>query len=231
MIKKEDIKIGSILRIDRFDLIEITSLPFVDEIDPLHIIDSFFIKIIDIVDEKCTIKATISMLYFYNVDMVSLAKVADLLVFKTETEKSDKDTAVTSKSDPLIMTHISAKKYFHDQYEFFMKVKKTRDMPKHLFDVDIIKMDKENRAFLNILKEQYNTFKAKNQDYGNSFSNLFKECGMTYAYGHMKEKLERVKSLMKDEAKVKGEGMKDSLKDLANYAILTIMELERKEEK
>lgn len=45
------------------------------------------------------------------------------------------------------------------------------------------------------------------------------------------EKLERVKSLMKDEAKVKGEGMKDSLKDLANYAILTIMELERKEEK
>lgn len=231
MIKKEDIKIGSILRIDRFDLIEIASLPFVDEIDPLHIIDSFFIKIIDIVDERCTIKATISTLYSYNVDMVSLAKVADLLVFKTETEKSDKDTTVTSKSDPLIMTHISAKKYFHDQYEFFMKVKKTRDMPKHLFDVDIIKMDKENRAFLNILKEQYNTFKAKNQDYGNSFSNLFKECGMTYAYGHMKEKLERVKSLMKDEAKVKGEGMKDSLKDLANYAILTIMELERKEEK
>lgn len=231
MIKKEDIKIGSILRIDRFDLIEIASLPFVDEIDPLHIIDSFFIKIIDIVDERCTIKATISTLYSYNVDMVSLAKVADLLVFKTETEKSDKDTTVTSKSDPLIMTHISAKKYFHDQYEFFMKVKKARDMPKHLFDVDIIKMDKENRAFLNILKEQYNTFKAKNQDYGNSFSNLFKECGMTYAYGHMKEKLERVKSLMKDEAKVKGEGMKDSLKDLANYAILTIMELERKEEK
>lgn len=230
MIKKEDIKIGSILRIDRFDLIEIASLPFVDEIDPLHIIDSFFIKIIDIANGKCTIKATISM-FSYNVDMVSLAKVADLLVFKTETEKSDKDTAVTSESNPLIMTHISANKYFHDQYMFFMKVKKTRDMPKHLFDVDIIKMDKENRAFLNILKEQYNTFKAKNQDYGNSFSNLFKECGMTYAYGHMKEKLERVKSLMKDEAKVKGEGMKDSLKDLANYAILTIMELERKEEK
>ena len=86
-------------------------------------------------------------------------------------------------------------------------------------------------AFFNILKDLFTTFKAKNQDYGNSFSNLFKECGMTYAYGHMKEKLERVKSLMKDEAKVKGEGMKDSLKDLANYAILTIMELERKEEK
>lgn len=85
--------------------------------------------------------------------------------------------------------------------------------------------------FKEITDEMSDTYKAKNQDSGNSFSNLFKECGMTYAYGHMKEKLERVKSLMKDEAKVKGEGMKDSLLDLANYAILTIMELERKEEK
>lgn len=84
--------------------------------------------------------------------------------------------------------------------------------------------------FKKITDEMYDTFKAKNHDYGSSFSNLFKECGMIYAYGHMAEKLERVKSLMKDEAKVKGEGMKDSLKDLANYAILTIMELERKEE-
>lgn len=84
--------------------------------------------------------------------------------------------------------------------------------------------------FKKITDEMYDTFKAKNHDYGSSFSNLFKECGMIYAYGHMAEKLERVKSLMKDEAKVKGEGMKDSLLDLANYAILTIMELERKEE-
>lgn len=70
-------------------------------------------------------------------------------------------------------------------------------------------------------------YKAKNHDYGNSFSELFKDCGMTYAYGHIAEKLSRIKSLMKDEAKVKGESMKDSLYDLANYAILTIMELEK----
>lgn len=73
----------------------------------------------------------------------------------------------------------------------------------------------------------YDTFKAKNHDYGNSFSELFAECGMTYAYGHMAEKLKRVKSLMSDEAKVKGESMRDSLLDLANYAILTIMELDK----
>lgn len=82
-------------------------------------------------------------------------------------------------------------------------------------------------AFRDITNGMYDTFKAKNHDYGNSFSELFAECGMTYAYGHLSEKLKRVKSLMSDEAKVKGESMKDSLLDLANYAILTIMELDK----
>ena len=43
------------------------------------------------------------------------------------------------------------------------------------------------------------------------------------------EKLERINSLRKNGSKVKGESMKDSLYDLANYAILTIMELEKTE--
>lgn len=82
-------------------------------------------------------------------------------------------------------------------------------------------------AFRDITNGMYDTFKAKSSDYGNSFSELFAECGMTYAYGHMAEKLKRVKSLMSDEAKVKGESMRDSLLDLANYAVLTIMELDK----
>ena len=83
------------------------------------------------------------------------------------------------------------------------------------------------KTFKSITDKMCDIYKQKNSDYGNSFSNLFKECGMTYAYGHMAEKLERVKSLMKDEAKVNGESMRDSLLDLANYAILTIMELDK----
>ncbi len=82
-------------------------------------------------------------------------------------------------------------------------------------------------CFKEITDKMLETYKSKNKDYGDSFRNIFKECGMIYAYGHLKEKLERVKSLMSDEAKVKGESMKDSLYDLANYAILTIMEIEK----
>ena len=84
-------------------------------------------------------------------------------------------------------------------------------------------------TFRAITNKMCNTFKVKNHDYGDSFHKLFEECGMTYAYGHMAEKLERINSLRKNEAKVKGESMKDSLYDLANYAILTIMELEKTE--
>ena len=87
----------------------------------------------------------------------------------------------------------------------------------------------DTEAFRAITNKMCNTFEVKNSDYGNSFHKLFEECGMTYAYGHMAEKLERINSLRKDEAKVKGESMKDSLYDLANYAILTIMELEKTE--
>ena len=171
-----------------------------------------------------------------------------------ELEKNDKTTAVTLEGDPFIMTKIAVKKFFDGQNKFFTEVKKERDLAKclklvrevrdsciaqsqlkvtldYLKDyIGVLKNEPDARSFKKITDEMYDTFKAKNHDYGSSFSNLFKECGMIYAYGHMAEKLERMKSLMKDEAKVKGEGLKDSLKDLANYAILTIMELERKEE-
>ena len=171
-----------------------------------------------------------------------------------EPEKNDEAAAVISEGDPLIMTKIAVANFFDGQNKFFTEVKKERDMAKrqipikeladsciiqsqlkvtldYLKDyIGVLKNEPDARSFKKITDKLLDTYKAKNHDYDSSFSNLFKECGMTYAYGHMKEKLERVKSLMKDEAKVKGEGMKDSLKDLANYAILTIMELERKEE-
>lgn len=87
-----------------------------------------------------------------------------------------------------------------------------------------------NNSFKAITDEMCSTYAAKNHDYGNSFSDLFKECGIVYAYGHLAEKLARIKSLMRDENKVKGESMKDSLHDLANYAVLTIMELNEKDD-
>lgn len=82
-----------------------------------------------------------------------------------------------------------------------------------------------------ILKQLSEIHSAKNHDYKDSFHELFDECGMTYAYGHLKEKLNRVKALKEDGAKVKGESMIDSLMDLASYAVMTIVELKQNEKK
>lgn len=109
--------------------------------------------------------------------------------------------------------------------ESFMSSKHSPDF----LDVFIKPSTGDTKAFRAITNKMCNTFEVKNSDYGDSFRKLFEECGMTYAYGHLAEKLERINSLRKNEAKVKGESMKDSLYDLANYAILTIMELEKTE--
>ena len=109
--------------------------------------------------------------------------------------------------------------------ECFMSSKHSPDF------LDFLMMSSTGDAetFRAITNKMCNTFKVKNHDYGDSFHKLFEECGMTYAYGHMAEKLERINSLRKNDAKVKGECMNVSLYYFANYAILTIMELEKTE--
>ena len=71
-------------------------------------------------------------------------------------------------------------------------------------------------------------YEAKNKDYGNSFSKSFDEYGLTMSCIRLDDKLNRLKNLSKGKkVMVKDESIKDTLLDLANYAILTIMELEK----
>lgn len=90
-------------------------------------------------------------------------------------------------------------------------------------------MEQDNGVNLHrtILDELADTYRRKNADYGNSFADIFAEFGMPYAVGHMAEKLARIRSLMKRKEKVTGESLRDSCMDLANYAILTLMELDK----
>lgn len=71
----------------------------------------------------------------------------------------------------------------------------------------------------------------KNHDYGDSFGKSYKEYGLTMACIRLEDKLNRLKSLTKTDALVKDESIEDTLHDLANYAIMTIIErtLENKE--
>lgn len=70
-------------------------------------------------------------------------------------------------------------------------------------------------------------YEAKNADYGDSFGKSYKEYGLTMPCIRLEDKLNRLKSLnFSRTIKVKNESIEDTLMDLANYAIMTLIELE-----
>lgn len=70
------------------------------------------------------------------------------------------------------------------------------------------------------------TFRKKNADYGNSFGETFKKLGIISAVTRITDKVYRLQSLCIKAAQVSDESMHDTLLDLANYAIMTVIELE-----
>jgi hypothetical protein len=70
-------------------------------------------------------------------------------------------------------------------------------------------------------------YQRKNTDYGDSFHVTFIEEGMAMPRIRLTDKLERFKRLTKsNEQRVKDESVRDTLIDLANYAIMTVLEME-----
>ena len=72
------------------------------------------------------------------------------------------------------------------------------------------------------------TLQAKNHDYNSAFSEMFDELGIDYAYGKLREKMNRIKVLRKQPNMVENEGLEDALLDTAGYAILTLVELKKR---
>ena len=84
-------------------------------------------------------------------------------------------------------------------------------------------------TFKDVLNEMNVLYEKKNADYGDSFSKTFDEFGLTSSAVRLNDKMERFKKLIKQEAQVKDESIKDTLLDLANYAVLTIVEMSKHE--
>lgn len=82
--------------------------------------------------------------------------------------------------------------------------------------------------FREITDYMYQIYEKKNADYGDSFSKTFEEFGLTASAIRINDKTERFKKLIKQDAQVQDESIKDTLLDLANYAVLTLMEMSKK---
>lgn len=71
-------------------------------------------------------------------------------------------------------------------------------------------------------------YARKNADYGDSFHLAFLEEGWAMPRIRLSDKLNRFKMLSRAwDSKVKDESLRDTLIDLANYAIMSVMELDR----
>lgn len=87
-------------------------------------------------------------------------------------------------------------------------------------------MGTKAQKHLELCKDLHATYLSKNKDYGDSFGKQFADYGELSAAIRLEDKLQRFKQLMKNPAQVKDESKVDTLLDLANYAIMTVIELQ-----
>lgn len=135
---------------------------------------------------------------------------------------------VESPEDGFI--HLVNEKYF----DIYVGASKPYDVSKVM---GLINNKNENKRSLsenvemhrNICESLTDIYEKKNHDYGGSFHATFLEEGMSMPRIRLSDKLNRFKSLTKDgsQQKVNDESIEDTLLDLANYAIMTVIEMRR----
>ena len=97
-----------------------------------------------------------------------------------------------------------------------------------VFATHIGDIQSDEEIYGSLLDKLFTTYKAKDADYGSAFAEMFDELGIDYAYGKLREKMNRIKVLRKQPNMVENEGLEDALLDTAGYAILTLVELKKR---
>lgn len=77
--------------------------------------------------------------------------------------------------------------------------------------------------FKDIVKGMIETYVRKNHDYGNSFDKSLDKFGLVASVVRIGDKMNRIEYLVQKKAMVQDESIRDTLLDMANYAIMTVM--------
>lgn len=86
----------------------------------------------------------------------------------------------------------------------------------------------DRKHFESVTEQLADLYVEKNTRYKDSFSKQFQKSGISTSVIRINDKVSRLEALASDPTDDGGdESILDTLKDLANYAILTIMELEK----
>lgn len=87
------------------------------------------------------------------------------------------------------------------------------------------------KRFREIVNAMADLYEKKNSNYGDSFGKLFHDLGPTSGLVPLHNKLDRLTSLIAKSDKNNFESVEDTLKDLACYAIMNLIETEIEKDK
>lgn len=87
----------------------------------------------------------------------------------------------------------------------------------------------DESRFRFITEEMVTLYSKKNADYGDAFTESLDENGLLVSKIRIKDKLNRFSQLINNDALVNDESMRDTLIDLANYTVMTLMWLDENE--
>lgn len=86
----------------------------------------------------------------------------------------------------------------------------------------------QHKEVCNMLNEIY---EQKNKAYGNSFGDTYNDLGIISAVTRISDKFNRLKTLARNhDINCGDESIADTLLDMANYCIMTYMELEKEKQ-
>lgn len=98
-----------------------------------------------------------------------------------------------------------------------------RDTSENILTIELTK----TMRHLQVCKELNSLYEAKNHDYGDSFAKVRNELGNIAILVRLYDKVERLKTLLTGtKQRVNDESIDDTLKDLANYCLLELVERE-----
>lgn len=81
------------------------------------------------------------------------------------------------------------------------------------------------KIYEEIVAQMHDVYVAKNHDYGNSVHDTYEKYGLVSFLVRMEDKINRLRTLSNKKNEVLDEKLEDTLQDLANYAILAMIEL------
>lgn len=106
-----------------------------------------------------------------------------------------------------------------------------KDNPLYNPNDERVKANPDAKRHAEILAGIHELYLQKNTAYGSSFSDTYKDLGIMSAMTRLSDKFNRAKTLAKHREKgdinIGDEPITDTLLDLANYCIMTVMEIEK----